>query len=66
MKNKIRDFFLALLAEDMEKQARRVEALALLVFVVMLAITFCLWQAKFRLTAGAGETNLFELFLTKK
>lgn len=66
MSNKIRDLFLALLSEDMEKQARRVEALAIFVFIVLLAAAWAIWQFKFRLSATAGELNIFQLFLSKK
>jgi len=66
MSNRIRDIFLALLSEDMEKQARRVQALAIFVFILLLAVAWVIWQFKFRTSATAGELNIFELFLSKK
>lgn len=69
----IKKFFNALLSEDMAKQARQVEFLAIIVFIVMLVVAWWLWQFQIELTVPAEEgrqviarMNIFELLFSKK
>jgi len=73
MREKMRNFFLSLLTQDMAKQARQVEVLTILIFFLMLGVVWSLWQYKIELTAFSegqrvviGKLNIFELLLSRK
>lgn len=72
MRDKIRNFFLGLLSQDMAKQARQVEIITIVVFIILLILAGFLWQYKIELTAVKdhervviGKMNVFELLLSK-
>lgn len=70
---RLKNFFFSLLSEDMAKQAKWVEGLCLVVFIVMLLIGGWLWQYQLELTkmedgkkVVVRQLNIFELLLSKK
>jgi len=69
---KIKDIFENILAEDINKQARRVELITIIVFIVLALVIWWLWQFQLdiRLTTEKGtqiivKMNIFELLLSK-
>lgn len=73
MRDKIKNYFLSLLSEDMANQARRVELLTIIVFFFLLFTVWSLWNYKIELTAPSdggrvviAKMNIFELLLSKK
>lgn len=73
MRERIKNFFTSVLTQDMSKQARQVEFLTLVVFVLLLIVIGWLWQFKIELTVPAeggrqvvAKMNIFELMLSKK
>jgi hypothetical protein len=73
MTGKIRSLFSSVLSQDMEKQARQVEAITIFVFIILLLIVLVLWQFKIDITVPkdgerevVGRMNVFELLLRKK
>lgn len=73
MIEKIRKFFISLLEQDMAKQARQVEIITILIFIVLLVVIGLLWQYQIELTAlkdgqriVVAKMNVFELLLSKK
>ncbi|MBU0687084.1 MAG: hypothetical protein KKB81_04465 [Candidatus Margulisbacteria bacterium] len=72
MKGIIRKLFSTLLSEDMGKQARQVEIITLIVFIILLIIIVGLWQFQIVLTAPGeagreiiGKMNIFQLLLSR-
>ena len=72
MREKVKKFFLSLLAQDMARQARQVEVITVLVFLFLLLTAGLLWQYKIELTAPSdggriivAKMNIFELLLSK-
>jgi threonine/homoserine/homoserine lactone efflux protein len=73
MKGIIKIFFASLLSQDMAKQARQVEILTVIVFVILLVVVWWLWNFQINITVpsdGGREVvatvNIFELLLSKK
>ena len=73
IKDRIRNAFLSLLSQDMEKQARQVEVLTLIVLAILIATVVWLWNFQIELTIPAEEgraviarMNVFELLLSKR
>lgn len=73
MKGKIKDLFSSILSQDMEKQARQVEAATIIVFIILLLTVLWLWQFKIDISVpkdGGREVvermNVFELLLRKR
>jgi threonine/homoserine/homoserine lactone efflux protein len=72
MREKIKNFFLSLLSQDMAQQAREVEILTLVIFALLLIVVGFLWQYQIELTRlqegkriPVGKMNVFELLLSK-
>ena len=73
IKDRIRNAFLSLLSQDMEKQARQVEVLTLIVLAILIATVVWLWNFQIELTVPVEEgrevvarMNVFELLLSKR
>ncbi|MBU0672886.1 MAG: hypothetical protein KJ732_07665 [Candidatus Margulisbacteria bacterium] len=73
MSSKIKQLFNAILSEDMAKQARQVEFVTLIVFLILLGVCWWLWQFQINLTVPTEEgrevvarMNIFELLLSKR
>jgi len=72
MREKINNFFLSLLSQDMARQARQVEILTFVLFLLLLIVVGFLWQYQIELTGLQdgkrviiGKMNVFELLLSK-
>lgn len=61
MRPKIKKIFGSLFTQDMSRQARQVEILTIIVFIILLFVIGFLWQYKV-----ADQLNIFELLLSKK
>ena len=61
MRSKIKEFFESLFTQDMGRQARQVEALTIIVFIILLFVIGFLWQYKV-----VDQLNIFELLLSKR
>jgi hypothetical protein len=73
MKEKIKDFFLALLNQDMAKQARQVEIVMLGVFLLLLATFGWFWYYQIELSelrdgqrVPIGKYNIVQILLSKR
>lgn len=73
MREKVKQFFISLMSQDMGKQARQVEFLTVVVFILLLVLVGFLWQYKIEITTFEngqrvviGKMNIFELLLSKK
>ena len=73
MSGRISNFFMSLLSEDMGQQARQVEIITVIIFIVLIATVIWLWQFQIELTVPAEEgravvarMNIFELRLSKR
>lgn len=61
MRSKIKEFFESLFTQDMGRQARQVEVLTIIVFIILLFVIGFLWQYKV-----VDQLNIFELLLSKR
>ena len=61
MRSKIKEFFESLFTQDMGRQARQVEVLTIIVFIILLFVIGFLWQYKV-----VGQLNIFELLIAKR
>ncbi|MBN2058097.1 MAG: hypothetical protein JW782_04830 [Candidatus Saganbacteria bacterium] len=73
MTSRIGTLFSRLLSEDINKQARRVELIALLVFVILGLFVWWLWQFQLNVSLVNAEgqpvtqqLNIFELLIMKR
>jgi len=72
MKEKKRSFFLSLFAQNMGQQARLVEMVTVIIFILLILVTGWLWQYKIELSdvregkrIVIAKINIFELLLSK-
>lgn len=72
MSGLIKDLFASILAEDINQQARRVELITLLVFIILALVVWWLWQFQLDISRVTDEgtlitikMNVFELLLSK-
>ncbi|MDD5382557.1 MAG: hypothetical protein PHH60_02765 [Candidatus Margulisbacteria bacterium] len=70
--SRLKNLFSAILSQDMAKQARQVEAITVLVFVVLLCTVWWLWQLKLDIIQSVkdGQTitvkmDVFDLLLSR-